>query len=100
MMRVSSISVITNSFTPNQTPLDESYHECHKGYVSILPAALGLLDSDSPKLKAILELVRDPEELWSPVIVWEWRSGRRVLVSVHGFFACVLGVDVWGWKGF
>lgn len=44
---------------------DESYHECHKGYVSILPAALGLLESDSPRLKAILELVRDPEELWS-----------------------------------
>ncbi|KAL1717272.1 glycoside hydrolase family 63 protein [Schizophyllum commune] len=55
---------------------DESYHECHKGYVSILPAALGLLDSDSPKLKAILELVRDPEELWSPY-------GIRSLAKSH-----------------
>ena len=88
MMRVSSISVITNPFTPNQTPLDESYHECHKGYVSILPAALGLLDSDSPKLKAVLELVRDPEELWSPY-------GIRSLAKSHPEF----GKGENYWKG-
>ena len=76
MMRVSSTFASVYYVDSNQTPLDESYHECHKGYVSILPAALGLLDSDSPKLKAILELVRDPEELWSPY-------GIRSLAKSH-----------------
>lgn len=41
-------------------------HVCHKGYLSILPLALGLLEPDSPQLKATLDLLHDPNELWSP----------------------------------
>ncbi|KAL8858592.1 MAG: hypothetical protein Q9178_004886 [Gyalolechia marmorata] len=39
---------------------------CHKGYVSLLPFCLGLTSQDSPHLGAILNLILDPEELWSP----------------------------------
>ncbi|GBE82451.1 Probable mannosyl-oligosaccharide [Sparassis crispa] len=45
---------------------DESYHVCHKGYLSIFPFMLGLLPADSPHLGAILDMVRDPKQLWSP----------------------------------
>lgn len=45
---------------------DESYHVCHKGYISIFPFMTGLLPPDSPHLKQILDLISDPEELWSP----------------------------------
>ncbi|KAL9102254.1 MAG: hypothetical protein Q9163_002590 [Psora crenata] len=45
---------------------DESVHVCHKGYVSILPFLAGLLPPDSPRLKAMLDLISDPEELWTP----------------------------------
>ncbi|KZT65471.1 glycoside hydrolase family 63 protein [Daedalea quercina L-15889] len=45
---------------------DESHHVCHKGYLSIFPMLLGLLPPDSPHLSAILDMVRDPEHLWSP----------------------------------
>jgi len=45
---------------------DESYHVCHKGYLSLFPFILGLLPPDSPHLGAILEMVRDPKHLWSP----------------------------------
>ena len=45
---------------------DESYHVCHKGYLSIFPMMLCLLPPDSPHLGAILDMVRDPEHLWSP----------------------------------
>ncbi|KAJ9056576.1 Processing alpha glucosidase I [Entomophthora muscae] len=41
-------------------------HVCHKGYLSILPLALGLLEPDSPQLEASLDLIYDPEQLWSP----------------------------------
>ncbi|KAL5339711.1 glycoside hydrolase [Aspergillus crustosus] len=44
---------------------EESVHVCHKGYVSIMPFLTGILGPDSPRLKAILDLIEDPEELWS-----------------------------------
>ena len=44
---------------------EESVHVCHKGYISIFPFLTGLLPANSPRLKAILDLIGDPEELWS-----------------------------------
>lgn len=44
---------------------EESIHVCHKGYISIFPFMAGLLPADSPRLKAILDLISDPSELWS-----------------------------------
>ncbi|KAI1075936.1 glycoside hydrolase family 63 protein [Whalleya microplaca] len=39
---------------------------CHKGYISIFPLLLGLLQPDDPKLGKLLNLVGDEEELFSP----------------------------------
>ncbi|PLN83537.1 glycoside hydrolase [Aspergillus taichungensis] len=44
---------------------EESVHVCHKGYISLMPFLTGMLGPDSPRLKAILDLIADPEELWS-----------------------------------
>ena len=44
---------------------EESVYVCHKGYVSIFPFLTGLLPPDSPRLKHVLDLIGDPEELWS-----------------------------------
>jgi len=44
---------------------EESVHFCHKGYISIFPFLTGLLPADSPRLGAVLDLISDPEELWS-----------------------------------
>lgn len=44
---------------------EESVHVCHKGYISIFPFLTGLLPPGSPRLKAVLDLISDPEELWS-----------------------------------
>jgi mannosyl-oligosaccharide glucosidase len=44
---------------------EESVHVCHKGYISIFPFMAGLLPANSPRLKPILDLLSDPEELWS-----------------------------------
>lgn len=38
---------------------------CHKGYISIFPFLNGLVDKDSPRLGAILDLIGDEEELWT-----------------------------------
>lgn len=40
-------------------------HVEHSGYVSITPLLLGLIPKDSPKLGALLDLVHDPDEIWS-----------------------------------
>lgn len=50
---------IYNSF------LDESAHACHAGYLSLFPFMLSLLPSDSPHLGPILDMLREPEQLWS-----------------------------------
>ncbi|MCJ1462541.1 Processing alpha glucosidase I [Pseudocyphellaria aurata] len=44
---------------------EESVHVCHKGYISIFPFLTGLVAADSPRLGPILDLIGDPEELWS-----------------------------------
>lgn len=44
---------------------EESVHVCHKGYISIFPFLTGMLGPDSPRLKAILDLIGNPKELWS-----------------------------------
>jgi mannosyl-oligosaccharide glucosidase len=38
---------------------------CHKGYVTLLPFILGLVD-DAEKIASILKVIADPAELWSP----------------------------------
>ncbi|EST05453.1 Glycoside hydrolase, family 63 [Kalmanozyma brasiliensis GHG001] len=45
---------------------DQSYHVCHAGYVSLFPFMLELLPPDSPHLGHVLDLLSDPEQLWSP----------------------------------
>ena len=44
---------------------EENSLVCHKGYISIFPFLLGLIDSKSEKLGHILNLLGDKEELWS-----------------------------------
>lgn len=39
---------------------------CHKGYISLFPFLVGLMGPDHSHLEAVLDLMRDPEELWSP----------------------------------
>ncbi|KAL1947585.1 hypothetical protein VTO73DRAFT_13309 [Trametes versicolor] len=67
---------------------DESYHVCHKGYLSLFPFLLSLLPADSPHLGAILDLLRDPAHLWSP-------HGLRSLSAAHPEF----GQGENYWKG-
>ncbi|KIM49430.1 glycoside hydrolase family 63 protein [Hebeloma cylindrosporum] len=67
---------------------DESYHVCHKGYLSLFPFLLELLPPSSPHLGPILDLLRDPEHLWSPY-------GIRSLSASHPEF----GKGENYWKG-
>ncbi|RVX72722.1 hypothetical protein B0A52_04120 [Exophiala mesophila] len=43
----------------------EIEHICHRGYVSIMPFLLGLLPAKHPHLGAVLDLMRQPSELWT-----------------------------------
>ncbi|KAI9685514.1 MAG: Processing alpha glucosidase I [Bathelium mastoideum] len=44
---------------------EESVHVCHKGYISIFPFMTGMLPPNSPRMGAVLDLIGDPEEIWS-----------------------------------
>ena len=39
---------------------------CNKGYISLFPFLVGLMGPDHSHIEAVLDLIRDPEELWSP----------------------------------
>ena len=67
---------------------DESSFICHKGYISLFPLFLGLLESDSPHLTPILDMLRSPDDLWSPY-------GIRSLSASHPEF----GQGENYWKG-
>lgn len=41
------------------------FHVVHKGYVSILPLALGLISHKTERLGMTLKMIRDPTYLWS-----------------------------------
>lgn len=56
----------TTSILTRISLADESIHVCHKGYISLFPFLLGLLPASSPHLGAVLDILRDPEQLWSP----------------------------------
>jgi mannosyl-oligosaccharide glucosidase len=38
---------------------------CHKGYISIFPLLLGLVDKESTHLEALLDMISNPDHLWS-----------------------------------
>lgn len=44
---------------------EENSLVCHKGYISLFPFFLGLIEPSSPKLAHVLNLLGDEEELWS-----------------------------------
>ena len=44
---------------------EEHVYVCHKGYISIFPFMAGLLSPNSVHLGPVLDLIQDPEELWS-----------------------------------
>ncbi|KAI5803158.1 glycoside hydrolase [Geopyxis carbonaria] len=67
---------------------EESVHVCHKGYISIFPVLLGLVPRDSPKLGKVLDLMEDPEQLWTPY-------GLRSLSKADALF----GTGENYWKG-
>ncbi|KAI8372558.1 glycoside hydrolase [Choanephora cucurbitarum] len=67
---------------------NQPVHVCHKGYLSLFPMTLGLLPADSPKLGAILDMIEDSQELWSPY-------GLRSLSRSDAFF----GTSENYWRG-
>ena len=52
---------------------------CNKGYLSLFPFLLGLLEPSSPHLGPVLDILRSPEHLWSPY-------GLRSLSASHPLF--------------
>lgn len=44
---------------------DMHSHACHKGYISVFPFLTGFIGPDHPHLTAILDLLRDPNHLWT-----------------------------------
>ncbi|KAL5614533.1 uncharacterized protein BROUX77_000370 [Berkeleyomyces rouxiae] len=45
---------------------DEHMLVCHKGYISMFPFLIGLMDPQDPKIDRLLDMIEDPAHLWSP----------------------------------
>jgi mannosyl-oligosaccharide glucosidase len=67
---------------------EENALVCHKGYMSLFPFMLGLMDTKSDKLSHVLALLGDKEELWS-------EFGIRSLSKNDPFY----GTDENYWRG-
>ncbi|KAJ9098489.1 hypothetical protein QFC19_006356 [Naganishia cerealis] len=65
---------------------DESEFVCHKGYISLFPLLLQHVNTTSPHLGAILDLISAPDQLWS-------EYGIRSLSASHPLFG--QGEDYW-----
>lgn len=61
---------------------------CLLGYVSLMPFLLGLMEPEHPHLPAVLDLLSDPDKLWSP-------HGLRSLSLTDEFY----GKDENYWRG-
>ena len=66
--------------------IDESEFVCHKGYISLFPLLLQHVNTTSPHLGAILDLISAPDHLWS-------EYGIRSLSASHPLFG--QGEDYW-----
>lgn len=45
---------------------DENQFICHKGYISLFPFVTKMIPENQPdKIRAMVDLIRDPEELWT-----------------------------------
>lgn len=62
--------------------------ECHAGYVSLFPFILQLLDKDDAKIASTLDIIEDPDELWTDF-------GLRSLSKKDPFY----GKDENYWRG-
>lgn len=78
----------TNMYLSHLNNEDESYPVCHKGYLSLFPFLLEHLAPTSEHLGHLLDLLHDPEHLWSPY-------GIRSLSASHPEF----GKGENYWKG-
>ncbi|KAJ2719794.1 Processing alpha glucosidase I [Coemansia sp. Benny D115] len=67
---------------------EERVFVCHKGYVSLFPMLLGLVPPESDKLGHILDMIENPDELWSDF-------GLRSLSKSDEFY----GKDENYWRG-
>lgn len=67
---------------------EENLLVCHKGYISLFPFLLGLMEPESEKLGHILKLIGDEGELWS-------EFGLRSLSKKDQFY----GTDENYWRG-
>jgi mannosyl-oligosaccharide glucosidase len=65
---------------------DESFHVCHRGYISLFPLLSQVLSVDNPHLDGILDMMYDPQHLWSSF-------GLRSLSKQDEFFG--KGEDYW-----
>lgn len=65
---------------------DESFHVCHRGYLSIFPLTSQLLPVDSPQLGSILDMMHDKNHIWSSF-------GLRSLSKQDPFYG--KGEDYW-----
>lgn len=58
--------VESKSFTDlTFTETEELMHVVHKGYITLFPLLLGILNPDDKRVSDLLDLVRNPKEMWS-----------------------------------
>ncbi|KAI9711793.1 MAG: Processing alpha glucosidase I [Bogoriella megaspora] len=67
---------------------------CNKGYVSLFPFLLGLLDDEDSRIDTLLEFIRDDEEVWSPYGVRSLSRKNSLYASGENYWRSPIWVNI------
>jgi mannosyl-oligosaccharide glucosidase len=73
---------------------EESVHNCHSGYISISPFLTGMVGPESPRLKPILDLISNRDELWSDYGIRSLSKGDELYGTGENYWRSPIWINI------
>ncbi|KAI9686697.1 MAG: Processing alpha glucosidase I [Bathelium mastoideum] len=87
-------STIEESFCDTTVDGETQKFVCNKGYISLFPFLVGLLDDEDPRIDSLLDFIRDDEEVWSPYGVRSLSRKNSLYASGENYWRNPIWVNI------